>query len=133
MTLPESPIGCPMDALLRLLMGPWTSYILYVLRNNGPTRFGELKRQVGGISAKVLTERLRTLEEAGVIYRHYEATIPPQVTYGLSPRGKELKGILAGLDEVARRWNTEDGKPALSCPPVKQGKATTGKKIKTAA
>lgn len=133
MTLPESPIGCPMDALLRLLMGPWTTYILYVLRNNGPTRFGELKRQVGGVSAKMLTERLRTLEEAGVIYRHYEATIPPQVTYGLSPRGKELKEILEGLDEIARRWNSEDGKPAPSCAPVNPIRAAAGKKSKTAA
>ena len=48
-----------MDSLLRLLMGPWTTYIIYVLRTNGPTRFGELKRKVTGVSAKVLTERLR--------------------------------------------------------------------------
>ena len=122
MTLPESPIGCPMDALLRLLMGPWTSYILYVLRNNGPTRFGELKRRVGGVSAKVLTERLRALEEGGVIYRHYEATIPPQVTYGLSLRGKELDKVLDALDKIARRWSTEDGKAASSCAPAKRSK-----------
>lgn len=133
MTLPDSPIGCPMDALLRLLMGPWTSYILYVLRNNGPTRFGELKRQVGGISAKMLTERLRALEEGGVIYRHYEATIPPQVTYGLSARGKELDKVLGELDKIARRWNAEDGKTAPSCAPVTQDKVSNGKKIKTAA
>lgn len=124
MTLPESPMGCPMDALLRLLMGPWTSYILYILRNHGPTRFGELKRQVGGVSAKMLTERLRALEESGVIYRHYEATIPPQVTYGLSARGKELDKVLDALDKIARRWSTEDGKVASSCAP---GKLATGK------
>ncbi|MBI3345181.1 MAG: helix-turn-helix transcriptional regulator [Gammaproteobacteria bacterium] len=122
-----------MDALLRLLMGPWTSYILYMLRNNGPTRFGELKRQVGGISAKVLTERLRTLEEAGVIYRHYEATIPPQVTYGLNQRGKELEGIIDTLDEIARRWNTEDGKVTPSCAPANQMRTTTGNKAKKSA
>lgn len=119
MTLPDSPIGCPMDALLRLLMGPWTTYILYILRNHGPTRFGELKRQVGGISAKMLTERLRALEDAGVIYRHYEATIPPQVTYGLSARGNELDKVLDALDKIARRWSAEDGKAAPSCAPAK--------------
>ena len=110
MSLPDSPIGCPMDSLLRLLTGPWTSYILYVLRNHGPSRFGELKRHVGSISAKVLTERLRALEEAGVIYRHYEPTIPPQVTYGLDKRGKELESILDMLNAIARRWNRQDGK-----------------------
>ena len=56
--------SCPMDFILRMLMGPWTTYILYNLKTHGPQRFGELKRRVAGISAKMLTERLRTLEGA---------------------------------------------------------------------
>jgi len=99
---------CPMDAILKLLMGPWTTYILWVLRNDGPTRFGALKRKVAGISAKILTERLRLLEQAGVIERHYKPTIPPQVTYSLSRRGAELSPILDQLDAVAQRWSGED-------------------------
>jgi len=106
--------GCPMDQLLRLLTGPWTTYILWVLRNNGPTRFGELKRRVPGVSAKMLTERLRMLEEARVIFRHYEPSIPPQVTYGLAARGEELRDVLDKLNEVARRWRTEDERPVAS-------------------
>jgi DNA-binding HxlR family transcriptional regulator len=104
MALPRSPMGCPMDAILRLLMGPWTTYILWVLRTNGPTRFGELKRRVAGVSAKVLTARLRMLEQSEVIERHYEPTIPPQVTYGLAPRGRELIAVLDSLDAIARNW-----------------------------
>lgn len=97
---------CPMDALLRLLMGPWTTYILWVLRTtNEPVRFGELKRRVPGISAKVLTERLRLLEGAQVIERRHLATIPPQVSYALAPRGKELNEVLDKLNDVALRWN----------------------------
>lgn len=99
---------CPMDRLLRLLTGPWTTYLLWVLSANGPTRFGELKRRVPGISAKVLTDRLRMLEEAGVIYREYEETIPPKVTYGLAPRGLELRAVLDGLNAIARRWSEQD-------------------------
>lgn len=96
---------CPMDALLRLLMGPWTTYILWVLRTtNEPVRFGELKRRVPGISAKVLTERLRLLEGAQVIERRHLATIPPQVSYALAPRGKELNEVLDNLNAVALRW-----------------------------
>ena len=105
--------GCPMDRLLRLLTGPWTTYILWVLRTKGPTRFGELKRCVPGISAKMLTERLRMLEEARVIFRHYEPTIPPQVTYGLAARGEELRDALDKLNEVSRRWQAED-RPAVA-------------------
>jgi DNA-binding HxlR family transcriptional regulator len=97
-----------MDSLLRLLMGPWTTYVLWVLSTNGPTRFGELKRRVPGVSAKVLTDRLRMLVEAGVIYRRYEPTIPPRVTYGLAARGEELREILDSLNQVALRWQASD-------------------------
>ena len=45
MAVPKSPVGCPMDSLLRLLMGPWTTYILWVLSNDGPTRFGATYRE----------------------------------------------------------------------------------------
>lgn len=109
----KSPIGdlrlaCPVDAVLRLLMGPWTTYILYTLRSQGPRRFGELKRDIAGISAKVLTERLRMLEEARLVHRDYQATIPPQVTYSLAPRGAELNPMLDALRDIALRWQAED-------------------------
>lgn len=107
--LPESPMGCPMDRLLRLLMGQWTSYILWMLCSNGPMRFGELKRGIPGVSSKVLTERLRLLEESRIIYREHVPTIPPQVTYGLSERGKELVTALDELFKIAKRWCEEDG------------------------
>ncbi len=100
--------ACPMDYILRMLMGPWTTYIVYNLRTFGPQRFGELKRRVNGISAKMLTERLRTLEGAGLVKRDYEATIPPKVTYSLTVRGHELDGVLGSLAEVAIRWQAED-------------------------
>lgn len=104
----DSHSKCPMDALLRLLMGPWTTYILWVLRStNEPVRFGELKRRVPGISAKVLTERLRLLEGAQIIERRHLPTIPPQVSYSLAPRGKELNSVLDMLNEVALRWRLE--------------------------
>ena len=100
--------ACPMDYILRMLMGPWTTYIVYNLRTYGPQRFGELKRRVSGVSAKMLTERLRTLEGAALVRREYEATIPPKVTYSLTARGHELDEVLGGLADVAIRWQAED-------------------------
>jgi len=97
--------ACPMDGILRLLMGPWTTYILWVLRLQGPTRFGELKRQLPGISSRVLTQRLRLLASANVIFRDQKPTIPPQVTYGLTDRGMELGDVLDSLNDIARRWD----------------------------
>lgn len=102
--LPESPQGCPMDAMLRLISGPWTAYIMWNLHQSGATRFGELKRNVGDISAKVLTERLRMLEESGVISRTYTPTIPPKVVYELTSSGEELMNIFEQLHNLAVRW-----------------------------
>src|SRR6476620_11220804 len=99
--------SCPMDFILRMLMGPWTTYILYNLKTHGPQRFGELKRRVAGVSAKMLTERLRTLEGAGLIKRDYEATIPPKVTYSLTPRGHELGEVREKGADVAIRRQAE--------------------------
>ncbi len=106
---PNARAGCcPMDSLLRTLMGPWTTYILWILRSEGPQRFGALKRKVAGISAKVLTERLRSLESAGLVARHYEPTIPPQVTYSLAARGQELSPALDKLGQIALDWAATD-------------------------
>ena len=112
-----------MDALLSVLSGPWTIAILWMLRQNGPTRFGELRRMVQGISARVLTERLRRLEAAGLVDREYRPSVPPQVTYGLSARGKELQVAFDALSATARRWAEEDaatgsGPARVQAPPA---------------
>ncbi|WP_296332679.1 helix-turn-helix domain-containing protein [Reyranella sp.] len=107
-TKAKESVSCPMDFILRMLMGPWTTYILYNLRTHGPQRFGELKRRVSGISAKMLTERLRTLEGAALVKRDYEATIPPKVTYSLTKRGGELDEVMDRLAAIAIRWEAED-------------------------
>jgi DNA-binding HxlR family transcriptional regulator len=108
MKLPLSSFGCPLDSLLRVLSGPWTIYILCRLHKNGETRFGELKRQMPGISSKMLTERLRTLEGAEIIYRNQKATVPPQVTYGLTKEGRELTTILDQINTLAYGWQDQE-------------------------
>ena len=95
---------CAVGALLRVLEGPWTTYVLWVLSSQGPQRFGRLRRALQGISAKVLTERLRLLEREGVVSRTYRPTIPPEVTYALTERGCQLAGALDALNAVALRW-----------------------------
>ena len=103
----HTPGQCPMDPLLRAVSGRWTLYILWLLRSEGPQRFGALKTQIPGISAKMLTERLRGLEAAGLITREVVPTIPPQVTYAMSCRGAELHRALDGLHQVAEKWQGE--------------------------
>ena len=110
----EAPLerDCPMDRLLRPLMGPWTAYVVWVLSTHGPLRFGALKRRVPGVSSKVLTQRLRSLETAGLIFRDHKPTRPPEVTYGLTRRGRELRHVLDAFYNLAITWDEEDrGKP----------------------
>lgn len=111
-----------MDTLLRSLAGPWTMYILWVLRSEGPQRFGVLKRRIEGISARVLTERLRLLEAEGLVLRDYEPTVPPQVTYSLAPRARAMNAVLDQLNTLAVRWYAAGGRrPAVT--PAKGARA----------
>lgn len=105
---------CPIGSMLELLTRPWTMHILWVLSHNGPQRFGELRRQVEGISARVLTERLRTLEEQKFVFRHYQPIIPPAVTYGITDRMKDIEKVLAQLEALARKWQSESTGDSVS-------------------
>ncbi len=104
----QTAAQCPMEAILRQLTGPWTGYILWLLRSQGALRFGALKAKMPSISSKMLTERLRQLEAARLVHRDYRATIPPAVTYSLTERALALNGVLDGLNEIALRWQVED-------------------------
>jgi DNA-binding HxlR family transcriptional regulator len=104
----KKPHGCPFGELLEILARPWTMHVLWVLSTNGPTRFGALRRQVEGISSRVLTERLRVLEQKGFVFRDYEPTIPPSVTYGITKRMKDIDKVMGDLNALARKFQQED-------------------------
>jgi DNA-binding HxlR family transcriptional regulator len=108
----ETPSPCAIGGLLELLTRPWTLHILWSLSTNGPMRFGVLRKNVAGISSRVLTERLRMLEDKGFVFRHYEPTIPPAVTYGITLRMKDIEKVLAQLEGLARKWHAEGEKVA---------------------
>jgi DNA-binding HxlR family transcriptional regulator len=93
----------PLRELFVALGRPWSLHILWILSAEGPQRFGVLRRAIGNISARVLTERLRGLENEGIVYRHYKQTIPPEVTYGLTKPFEEIGTSLKALDRLSRR------------------------------
>jgi DNA-binding HxlR family transcriptional regulator len=103
----RTPSPCAIGGLLELLTRPWTLHILWALSHNGPLRFSVLRKNVEGISARVLTERLRKLEDTGFLYRHYQPTIPPTVTYGITGKMKDIEKVLAQLEGLARKWQAE--------------------------
>lgn len=104
-TTRASAAPCRSDNLLRALWGQWKTHVINALGRDGPSRFGVLRRSIDGVSPKVLTQRLRELEADGLVWREHEPTIPPKVTYGLTPFGVEVHGVLSGLDDLARRWD----------------------------
>lgn len=106
--IPISTETCPVNSFTHLMMGRWTCYLLRTLIKSGPLRFNDLKRQVFGISTKVLTEKLRDLETANLISRHYEPSIPPKVTYTITDRGLELRTLFMIMDDIAHRWRKEN-------------------------
>lgn len=101
-----SDMRCPMHGMLNLLMGPWTTYILWLIRTNGQMRFGQFKKQIPRISSKVLTERLRMLEEAGIVFRRQENTIPLRVSYSFTARGNQLESMLDQINALAIQWSS---------------------------
>ena len=103
--------ACPIHGMLETLTRPWTLHILWALSTNGPMRFGVLRRSIEGISSRVLTQRLRGLEGKGYLYREYKPTIPPEVTYGLTKRMRDIQTVLGGLERLARKWQMQETSP----------------------
>lgn len=94
---------CPLEDCLALLAGAWTPKILWYLRVE-PRRFGDLRRDLNGVSAKVLTTRLRELEERGVVVRTVLPTSPPTVEYALTAVGLKLQPVLDAIVDVGRSF-----------------------------
>jgi DNA-binding HxlR family transcriptional regulator len=88
--------ACGTRRVLSLLADKWTVLVVAAL-TPGPRRFGELQRTIEGISAKVLTDCLRGLEQDGILVRTAFPTIPPKVEYALTPLGASLVEPLTAL------------------------------------
>ncbi|MGH7108392.1 MAG: winged helix-turn-helix transcriptional regulator [Acetobacteraceae bacterium] len=99
---PPQPSGCPMGTCMALLGGAWTTTVIWQL-SGGPRRFGELHKDIPGISPKMLTARLRHLATKGVVIREVAPTSPPSVEYTLSKLGKELLPIIDTIVTVGTR------------------------------
>ncbi|WP_037973476.1 winged helix-turn-helix transcriptional regulator [Streptomyces sp. NRRL WC-3742] len=91
---------CPSRAMFAELADKWSMLILMSLVACGPQRFSELQRGVGGVSRKMLTQSLRTLERSGLVRRTVFPETPPRVVYDLLPLGRELAELLGPLG----RW-----------------------------
>ena len=93
---------CPVATTVQLIVNKWK---LLILRNllTRPWRFNELQKSLEGISQKVLTESLRSMESDGIIVRTVYAEVPPRVEYSLSELGETLRPIL----DAMQAWGSD--------------------------
>ena len=91
---------CQARLAVELISGRWPMVVLYAL-SEGPARPGELRKAIGGISQKVLTETLRRLEYNGLVERRRYAEAPPRVEYSLTPPGRDLLIPIEALGDWA--------------------------------
>ncbi|HIU25391.1 MAG TPA: helix-turn-helix transcriptional regulator [Candidatus Copromorpha excrementigallinarum] len=97
LTKEEMP-ACPVATTVRLIGSKWKLLILRNL-NMRSWRFNELRRDLEGVSQKVLTDSLRSMEEDGLITRTVYPEVPPRVEYALSDLGKSMKPILDAMEQ----------------------------------
>lgn len=82
--------------VLDLIADKWTALVILSLSRN-TRRYGELHREIGGVSQKMLTQTLRNLEHSGLIHRKVYPVVPPMVEYSLTPLGETLVAPLKTL------------------------------------
>ena len=100
--LPE----CPVATTVQLIGSKWK---LLILRNllNRPWRFNELQKSLEGISQKVLTDSLRSMEADGIITRTIYAEVPPRVEYALSELGETMRPIIDAMEAWGKNYKEQ--------------------------
>ena len=102
MLIKEELPACPVATTVQMIGSKWK---LLIMRNllQRPWRFNELKKDLEGISQKVLTDSLRSMEAAGIITRTVYPEVPPRVEYALSDLGESMRPIMDAMEI----WGTE--------------------------
>ncbi len=114
--VPPPMPACPLTECMALLGGAWTPNVIWYLHGEA-RRFSELRADIPKISAKVLSGRLRDLEDKGVVTRKVMPTSPPSVEYALTALGRELVPAIQAIVDIGHRLkrrkdNQADGRKA---------------------
>jgi DNA-binding HxlR family transcriptional regulator len=96
--MPGPDFLCGLDAAIDVVGGKWKALILWALSVE-PRRTGELRRELDGVSEKMLIQQLRELERDGVVARTVHDQVPPKVVYSLTPTGTALERALRPLGD----------------------------------
>ncbi|SHM24512.1 winged helix-turn-helix transcriptional regulator [Actinacidiphila paucisporea] len=110
--------ACPSRQILDVLANKWTMLVMGALAG-GPLRFGELRRRLEGITQKMLTQTLRTLERDGLVTRTVYPTIPPKVQYAATGLGENVTELMRAI----RVWSEENINAVLDARDVYDARA----------
>ena len=104
-SMPNLPgFTCGLDVTLKVIAGKWKPLILYFVAQDGPTRYGALRRAIRDVSDKMLIQQLKELEADGLVSRTDHKEVPPRVDYSLTPLGLSLAEALVPLCS----WGTDN-------------------------
>ncbi|MFM9372080.1 winged helix-turn-helix transcriptional regulator [Streptomyces sp. Da 82-17] len=90
---------CGLDAAVDVVGGKWKPMILWALHDHGTLRFGALRREVAGVTEKVLNQQLKEMEADGIVHREVYPEVPPRVEYSLTGLGETLNAALMPLGD----------------------------------
>lgn len=107
--LPSGLPACPVATTLSLIGNRWSPLIVRELLS-GTKRFGQLQRALGGVSQKVLTSNLRSMEESGLLTRTVYPEVPPRVEYALTEVGFSLEPVIDSMWNWGRAYQQRQGK-----------------------
>jgi len=118
-----TPTNCHARDILARVGDTWSVYIIHMLGDAKTLRFNELRKEVDGISQRMLTVTLRGLERDGMVSRTVYPEVPPRVEYSLTPLGATLRQLIRGLviwsgdhlvevDTARARYDAKHGPPA---------------------
>jgi DNA-binding HxlR family transcriptional regulator len=114
-----SVAACGYSRVLEIISNKWTALAIHAMQD-GPVRYGDMRRRIAGVSQKMLTQTLRQLERDGLVCRDVTPTVPPSVAYSLTPLGETLIPAMLQLKawaadhypQVERARETYDQVPA---------------------
>jgi DNA-binding HxlR family transcriptional regulator len=128
-TIPDPAPNCPLNDCLQFLAGAWTTEVIWYLQS-GPRRFGDLQRDLQGVSSKVLATRLKELEGLGIVARRVNPTKPPTVEYRLTELGQQFRPVLNAISSVAEELRARLQTKAVQ---LKQRRGRLGRKFEAHA
>lgn len=101
---PDTDAACPVQSALELFSNKWTLRVLYELTKNDSLRFGQLRRQIPGITNTMLSTTLKSLERKDLLIRTQYNEIPPHTEYRLSEKGKGLYIVFLSIMDWSQRY-----------------------------